>query len=107
MAKESLGERIHPASPKRRAEAREQGQVARSQEVGTAVAVLAAMGSLALFGPSLLSQLGELTRSLLGGQAIPLDSPNGAYNAFRQYSVQLITLLAPIVLALGLVGTAS
>ncbi|MEZ4649000.1 MAG: flagellar biosynthesis protein FlhB [Candidatus Eisenbacteria bacterium] len=107
MANESFGEKIHPASPKRRAEAREQGQVARSQEVGTALTVLTAMAALVVFGPALLQNLGDLTRSLLAGQALPLETTNGAYAAFRQYSVQLLGLLAPIVLALLLVGTVS
>lgn len=107
MARESFGERIHPATQKRRDEARQEGQVARSQEVGTALTVLAAIAALAVFGPALLTRLGDLTRALLGGGALPVDTPGGAYQAFRQLSVETLGLLAPIVLVLAVVGTFS
>lgn len=107
MARESFGERIHPASSRRRAEARDQGQVARSQDLGSALTVLAGMAAFLVFGPALLGRLRDLTRSLLGGRALPIDTPNGVYGTFSQYSLELLGLLAPFVLAVGLVGTAT
>ena len=63
MADENDFEKTEPASPRRLEQAREQGQVARSQELNT-FALLAAVGlSVWLLGGALLSGLTRLMRS--------------------------------------------
>ncbi len=107
MANESFGERTQPATPKRRSQARNEGQVARSAEVGSALTVLAAMAGLALLGPTLFYRLSELMRSLLAGGQLEVSTPAGANMVFREMSLHVLGLLAPFVLAILLVGVIS
>jgi len=63
MADENDSERTEPASPRRLEQAREEGQVARSQELNT-FALLATVGvSIWMLGGQLLSGLTDLMRS--------------------------------------------
>nr|MDQ2878830.1 EscU/YscU/HrcU family type III secretion system export apparatus switch protein [Pseudomonadota bacterium] len=52
---EDFGERTEAPTAKRRRDAREQGDVLRSREFGTALVVMAGCGWIALFGPSLVA----------------------------------------------------
>jgi len=67
MADESFHERTEPATPRRRRQAREEGRVARSQELNSALALLAGMGLLSLAGPFMLTRLMAAMRWLLSG----------------------------------------
>jgi flagellar biosynthesis protein FlhB len=62
MAEQSDFERTEPASPRRLEQAREEGQVARSQELTTFVMLMAGGGGLWLLGGHLLESLRELMR---------------------------------------------
>ena len=55
------GEKKHDASPHRRQEAREKGQVARSQDMGSALVLLLAVLSLRWFGP----QIGQTVATIM------------------------------------------
>ncbi len=57
MADGPGGEKTEKATPKRRLEARKEGQVARSMEVNSALAILAGFGLLALWGPHVLDRI--------------------------------------------------
>ncbi|WP_448662893.1 flagellar biosynthesis protein FlhB [Sphingomonas sp. CJ20] len=52
---ESAGERTEAPTPKRKRKAREDGQLLKSKDFGTAIVVLAGCAWMAFFGPSLLS----------------------------------------------------
>ena len=58
----SAADRTERATPKRRQEARKKGQIARSQEVNTAVVLMATVGALAVFGPRMLTNLENVVR---------------------------------------------
>lgn len=61
MAEHDSGqERTEEATPKRRQEARDKGQIARSKELGTAAVLLAAAGGFMLTGPSLAQALDNI-----------------------------------------------
>ena len=47
------------ATPKKRAEARKKGQVARSQDVNGAVVLMAALIALSAFGPGVVRRMQE------------------------------------------------
>lgn len=55
-------ERTEPATPKRRREAREKGQVAKSREIVTAVLLLATFLAMRIFADSIFNNLSELLR---------------------------------------------
>ena len=62
------GERTEAATPRRRREARERGQVARSQELNSGLLLLATVGTLALGGAAMGHTLLETVR---GGLSLP------------------------------------
>ena len=70
------GDKTQDATPHRRRQAREQGQVARSQDLGSAVLLLLGLVCLLLLGGGLVEYLGRYTRDQLGGAAwLNADGP--------------------------------
>ena len=57
------GEKKHDASPHRRQQAREKGQVARSQDMGSALVLLLAVLSLRWFGPQISQTIATLMKA--------------------------------------------
>src|SRR5690625_5120599 len=108
MAEESFQERTEAPTPKRRREARERGQVPRSQEVGTALLLLAAAAVIHLGGGSLARALSRVfTESALSASAPPIGI-EGTVGMLRGVGWQVIAALAPIVLGVsGLATTAA
>jgi flagellar biosynthetic protein FlhB len=93
-----LGDKIHPATPYRRAEARRQGQVARSTELSAAAMCLAAVLLLRYGG-------GDLAAALASMLASALDSTSSTAVAVASlWSVG--KSLAPIAAGLLLIGLA-
>ena len=71
------------ATPRRRREARREGTVAKSQEVGTAAALLAALLALRVFAPRAAAVFTGETRALLSSAGSPLDPGRLADSATR------------------------
>lgn len=69
---EDLGEKTEAPTPRRRQEAREQGQVARSQDLTAAVTLFGCILLLYVFGRRILGSMKVLVESMVGG-AGPLD----------------------------------
>lgn len=69
MAQEgSGGERTEKATPKKRRDARERGQVRKSNELVTAAMMLLLFGALRLLGPGMWERMAALMRAGLTGQ---------------------------------------
>lgn len=66
---EQFGDKTHEATPYRRQQAREQGQVAKSQDLASAATLLAAVGILMYWGESVVVLLGKLTQRYLSREA--------------------------------------
>lgn len=66
---EQFGEKQHDATQHRRQQAREQGQVARSQDLSSALLLLAAIAALMYFGGGLTEFFVSLAGQQLGGEA--------------------------------------
>jgi len=66
---EQFGEKQHDATQHRRQQAREQGQVARSQDLTSALLLLAAIAALMYFGEGLAEFFVDLASRQLGGEA--------------------------------------
>lgn len=111
MAEESDLEKTEPASARRKEQAREEGQVARSPELATFVVVAAGVGLLWLLGGQLGAALQGLLRGALGfepGLAFAADAPvlllhqqaETAVRAFLPFggAMLLAALLAPLLL---------
>ena len=103
MAEQS-GEKTQEATPHRRQQAREQGQVAFSQDLGSAAVLVAGVLLLKWWGSSVVDAVGSLMRYQLGTVS-PLAAHRGEVLAHGFAVVELIGLaLLPI---LGLLALAA
>ena len=75
MSDESFGERTEPATPRKREKARESGQVARSQDMNTAILLLGALLILNFYGRAILDQMSLLNIKLLSNLHVPQLTP--------------------------------
>lgn len=60
---DSAGEKKHDATPYRRQKAREKGQVARSQDLGSALVLLLAVAILWYSGPAIVTAVGSIMKA--------------------------------------------
>jgi len=63
---EQFGDKQHEATPHRRQQAREEGQVARSHDLASAIMLLVAVGVLMYWGRSVVDFFGQLAHGQLG-----------------------------------------
>lgn len=76
MADEPGGEKVHPASPQKKQRAREEGNIARSQDLSSAAGLSVGLLVLMLLGRMSLDRLIEAARFFLAGQsAQPWNGP--------------------------------
>ena len=102
MASEATGEKTEAATPRRRQEARERGQVARSTEVNSALILLGTLGALALAGPVMGRTMVEAFQHGLQIGGRPDLGPEDVRRLFLWVAVTVGQVIAPVVLA-GLV----
>lgn len=69
MADEEFGDKQHEATPHRRQQAREEGNVVKSQDLGSAALLVAGLLTLWYLGNGLATSFGRITRNHLGGEA--------------------------------------
>lgn len=74
MAENDLGDKTEEPTQRRREEAREEGQVARSVELTAAASLLAALLLLRGLGPSMVQGFGKLVRRLCGTADVSIDA---------------------------------
>ncbi|MBK6618315.1 MAG: flagellar biosynthesis protein FlhB [Nitrosomonas sp.] len=104
MAEDSDLEKTEPASPKRLEKAREEGQVARSQELTTFTVLMAAAGSLWFIGSTIMHKLVamlsgglQLERELAHDQALLMPR-------FLQVALEGLLAIAPLFAWLAIVA---
>src|SRR4051812_21543491 len=91
------------ATPKRRNQARKRGQVARSQEMGTAAVLMGSIGALAIFGPHMFGQLKSvLGRGLSQAGDPSLATQTGLGHVGMWALLALAGLIAPVLIVTGL-----
>lgn len=100
-------DRTEPATGKRREEARSRGQVARSQELSSALLLLTATLVLYLLGGQLLSGLVGLMRHHLGQVLGVQLTPTQAHGVVLNTGLQTAMVLAPFMGALILIALVS
>jgi flagellar biosynthetic protein FlhB len=105
MAEAAFQDRTEPATPRRRRQAREEGKVARSQELNSAFILLAALGLLGVAGPFMIQRIAGLTRSILAATGRVDLRADLLMDYFSQGAPEILLTLAPLagtVLAVGL-----
>jgi len=88
-------------TPKRRAKAREKGQVARSKDLSTALVLLIGLFCLVLWGPVLGRKTLEMLRVWLGQIRPGLVGPNQVSSLFMTFGLTMGGLLTPIFISLS------
>ncbi len=104
---EQNGDKTQEPTPHRRQEAREHGQVARSQDLGSAVLLLASLLVLLMLGERLTEFLGEYSKSQLGGEAWLSADLDFAVNQWTATILLLAKFLLPIFGLVMLAGVAA
>src|SRR5438874_10735399 len=94
---EDFGDKTEAPTPRRRLEAREQGQIARSTDLTAAVLLLGILWMLSAFGPALVVALRGLVRLMLSGEMLSDLSTAGSLGALLISLRVLTTALAPIL----------
>ncbi len=101
-------DKTEPATPKKREDAREKGQVAQSRDVGTVV--LLAAGTIAL-GSALGADLGQMlidvARSAWAGALVQPDSLGDYHALLLHHGLRMGLALAPFALVFMAVGVVS
>jgi flagellar biosynthetic protein FlhB len=101
------GEKTESATPKRRHEAREKGQVLKSVEVNTAALLVAGAAFLQWGMPSMSAELFELTQRTFESSASVDFSSVTVFTKMIALVLFALKLLGPIVLGIALVGIIS
>lgn len=97
-------DRTEAPTPRRRQEAAEKGQGARSQEVTTAFLLLASAGALTMGVPAIFATMADIFVMSISGLSAPSVGATGTAEYVVAMGGRALSALAPIPLALG--GTA-
>jgi flagellar biosynthetic protein FlhB len=98
-------ERTEKATPKRRDQARQEGQAARSQEVGNLFVLTAGFATVSLLAPKLLHTLEQTMATSFRGLASHDLAHGGLTPAFSALLAALLALCAPVFAATAVSGT--
>lgn len=101
------GEKTESATPKRRQEAREKGQVLKSVEVNTAALLVASAAFMQWAMPGMSAALFELTRDLLDVSRVPDYTAVSLRLQMMDLTVQVLKLVGPLVMGILVVGVVS
>jgi flagellar biosynthetic protein FlhB len=96
----SASDKTEKATPKRKEEARQKGQIARSQDLNGSVILLAGLFTLGLTGSSIAQRLGDSLHDALaaGGGRDPV-TPTSVGDLLMTQGGTIVSCLAPVVAA--------
>ena len=97
MAEDSDLERTEEATPRRREQAREEGQVPRSRELATFTVTMTGVAMLVAYGGVLYQQLKELFARTLTFTRATLDAEDAAQLALRGGLTDGLVSILPIL----------
>jgi len=106
-AEDSDLERTEEPTSRRLEKAREEGQVARSQELPTAAVVIASLSFFLLFGGWMLQEIIALFRSGFVLDPRTLDTPQLMMTQFARFTFDGFVILIPIFILTMIVGVVS
>jgi flagellar biosynthesis protein FlhB len=101
------GEKTEKATPKRRNEARQRGQVARSTDLQGSIVLLAGIVAIGAFGPKLVDRMADAMRAAIAQTRTPeIVSAHGIGTLMSSAGEAVLLAVAPIALACVLAGIA-
>ncbi|MGN7453808.1 flagellar biosynthesis protein FlhB [Paenibacillus pasadenensis] len=98
------GEKTEDATPKKKQEARNKGQVAKTQELGGAFIILFVFGSFYMLGGFYKERIYRLFGSLFNDWLQMTLSDGNTMSLFYDVMVQILILIAPILLLVFIAG---
>lgn len=104
MADEEFGDKQHEATPHRRQQAREEGNVVKSQDLGSAALLVAGLLTLWYMGNGLAQSFGRIMREHLGGEAWVRLDVHDFLHALVRLCADVGLALLPILGMLVLTG---
>jgi flagellar biosynthetic protein FlhB len=106
FADDGTGEKTEAATPRKKQKAREEGQVAKSQEVGTAFMLIAGFVALRFFGMYMYTNLTALFSYFFALIANPLDVMNREtiYHVMATMFIRVLFIVAPMLAVAFVVG---
>jgi flagellar biosynthetic protein FlhB len=97
---DEAGEKTEAPTPQRIREARENGQVAKSQDLSAAVGLLSAMALLNICGPRIMAGFASIVRHCLGMQDIPNSGAELLQQSWRLMLNHASLILMPFFVVL-------
>lgn len=107
MAENDSGERTEEATPRRREQARQKGQVVRSRELTTAALTIGGATTVWMMGGALIVEIEKLTRTLFQHSAMLNDSPERLLGLFGEATWLAFMATLPLLLVLFVISLAS
>jgi flagellar biosynthetic protein FlhB len=104
MAEAAGQERTEKATPRRREKAREEGRVARSAELNSAIVVLFGVFTLFVMGSHLSGQLMQLMRHTMANAPVIASSDPTYYKTFGDYILRFFIVLGPVFAVMIVIG---
>ncbi len=101
MAEESFQEKTEQATPKRREESAKKGQVAKSQELNSAVVLMSALGGLYMLGGMMYRDLSGFTIDILSSPHTVDVSLGNIWNLAVTWAMFYFGVSGPIMLVLA------
>ncbi len=107
MSPQSSGEKTEKATPKRKREAREKGQIFKSVEVNTALTMLVMFGVLSIFGQTIVENIKNLLRYFFTMDTPDRFSVAAVVKIFVDAVWMFFGIIAPILIAAFLAAVVS
>ena len=101
---DSSGDKKHLPTDKRRRQAREDGNIVKSQDLISAAMLLSALAALWNLGPPACEKIAAMMVNALSSQDIESISPGDATNWLLQDSAKLAAIAVPMLLAMFVAG---
>src|SRR5215217_1934590 len=97
MAESGAGDKTEKPTPKRRSEARKQGQVARSMDMNGAIVLLASLMVLSAMAPKMMQSLKlMMTNTLMAIETPEVVTEDGLGPIVTDNTMVLVKVVAPI-----------
>ncbi len=93
---EDMGDKTEAPTPKRRSEARDQGNIARSQDLTASVVILGLMMMLKWYGEGLVKALKSLMEEVLSGRVLGDTNIDGLFALFTRMILVAARAMAPL-----------
>lgn len=107
MPDKPAAEKTEQPTPRKLNKAREQGQIPQSQDMGTAVTLIALLLSLVLLAPGLFGWFKGQIESSMSTQISPLANPQIFAAYMKAKIVEMIVLILPILATISVAGIAT